>query len=287
MEQLTYYEGRFHEGNPPVMGPLDQSFWFATMIFDGARAFDGVMPDIERHCARCLNSARVMGMAPEESVEDLVALAADMARRFPADRHLYIRPTYWSGQSDSLWAVADLTRFLMVLEVAPMEAPTGFSICLSDLRRPAPDMAPTLAKAACLYPTSGQAVRGARRRGFDNAVMLDHEGHVAELATANLFFAKDGQVHTPADNKTFLAGVTRRRTIGLLRDAGCDVVERPVAYEELLAADEIFSTGNYSKVLPVTRIEDRALQPGPIYRKARELYFDFARDEGFRLRRAP
>ncbi len=283
MDQLTYHDGGFHEGNPMVMGPLDQSFWFATMVFDGARAFDGVMPDIERHCGRCLNSARVMGMEPAETVEDLVGLAADMARRFPRDRHLYIRPTYWSGESDSLWAVADLTRFLMVLEVAPMEKPTGFSACLSGLRRPAPDMAPTLAKAACLYPNSGAAVREARRRGFDNGVMLDHEGHVAEFATANLFFTKDGQVHTPAANGTFLAGITRKRAIWLLRDAGYDVVERAVAYDEVAAADEIFSTGNYSKVLPVTRIDGRELQPGPVYRRARELYFDFARDEGFRL----
>ncbi|MBC6440259.1 MAG: branched-chain amino acid aminotransferase [Rhodospirillales bacterium] len=283
MDQLTYHQGSFHEGNPMIMGPLDQSFWFATMIFDGARAFDGVMPDIERHCQRCLNSAQVMGMEPKETVEDLVELAGDMARRFPSDKQLYIRPTYWSGQSDSLWEVADLTRFLMVLEVAPMEEPTGFSTCLSELRRPAPDMAPTLAKASCLYPTSGDAVRRARAKGFDNAVMLDFEGNVAEFATSNLFFAKDGQVHTPADNKTFLAGITRKRVISLLQDAGYDVVERSVTYDEVTQADEVFSTGNYSKVIPVTRVDDRDLQPGPVYRKARELYFEFARDEGTRL----
>ena len=283
MEQLTYHEGNFSEGNPMIMGPLDQSFWFATMIFDGARAFDGVMPDIERHMNRCLNSARVMGMEPRETADDLIELAADMARKFPADKQLYIRPTYWSGQSDSLWAVAELTKFLMVLEVAPMEDPKGFSTCLSDLRRPAPDMAPTLAKASCLYPTSGEAVRRARQKGFENGVMLDHEGNVAEFATANLFFAKDGQVHTPVPNNTFLNGITRQRVIGLLGDSGIDVVERSVSYQDLKEADEIFSTGNYSKVIPVTKIEQRELQPGPIYRKARELYFDFARDAGFKL----
>jgi len=283
MDQLTYHEGNFHEGNPMIMGPLDQSFWFATMIFDGARAFDGVMPDIERHCERCLNSARVMGMEPKETAQDLVELAADMARKFPSDKQLYIRPTYWSGQSDSLWAVADLTKFLMVLEVAPMEEPTGFSMFLSDLRRPAPDMAPTAAKASCLYPNSGEAMRRARKAGFDNAAMLDHEGNVAELATSNLFFVKEGQVHTPRANGTFLAGLTRKRVIGLLKDAGHDVIERSVTYDEVASADEVFSTGNYSKVIPVTKVDDRDLQPGPIYRKARELYFDFARDEGFKL----
>jgi branched-chain amino acid aminotransferase len=283
MEQLTYHEGNFSEGNPMIMGPLDQSFWFATMIFDGARAFDGVMPDIELHMNRCINSARVMGMEPKETAEDLIELAADMSRKFPADKQLYIRPTYWSGRSDSLWAVAELTKFLMVLEVAPMEEPKGFSTCLSDLRRPAPDMAPTLAKASCLYPTSGEAVRRARQTGYDNAVMLDHEGNVAEFATANLFYAKDGQVHTPVPNDTFLNGITRQRVTGLLRDAGMDVVERTISYAELSEADEIFSTGNYSKVIPCTKINDREIQPGPAYRKARELYFDFARDAGFKL----
>ncbi len=283
MEQLTFFDGAFHEGNPMIMGPLDQSFWFATQVFDGARAFDGVMPDIERHCERCLDSARVMGMEPQQSVGDLVELAGDMARRFPRDRALYIRPTYWSGVSDSLWAVSELTRFLMVLEVAPMAEPVGFSTCLSEIRRPAPDMAPTLAKASCLYPATGDAVRRANRRGFDNPVMLDHEGHVAEFATANIFIVKDGQVHTPVANGTFLAGITRRRVIGLLRDTGWEVFERSITWDEVTAADEVFSTGNYNKVLPAIRIDARNLQPGPAYRQARELYFAFARDHGHRL----
>lgn len=283
MQALTYYEGDFIDGNPMVMGPLDQSFWFATMIFDGARSFDGVMPDIERHCERCLNSARVLGMEPKETAEDLVELAMTMARKFPRDKQLYIRPTYWCGESDALWAVSDLTKFLMCIHVAPMEEPHGFTACRSIIRRPAPDMAPTLAKASCLYPATGEAMRNAKSRGFQNAVMLDHEGNVAEFATSNLFAAKDGVVHTPAPNGTFLNGITRQRVIGLLRDTGTEVVERTMTFDDVANADEVFSTGNYSKVLPVTKIEQRDLQPGPIYRNARELYFDFARDSGLKF----
>ena len=283
MDKLTWHNGSLHEGNPPVMGPFDRSFWFATMVFDGARAFDGVMPDIEGHCRRCLESAHVMGMKPQQTAEDLVALAADMARRFPRDQALYIRPTFWSGAAESLWEVPERVEFLMAVEVAPLGEPAGFSACLSDRRRPAPDMAPTLAKASCLYPATAEAVRAARRQGFDNGVMLDHEGHVAEFATANLFFAKGGQVTTPAVNGTFLNGITRRRVIALLKDAGFDVVERAVQYRELAEADEIFSSGNYSKLLPLTRLDRRRLQPGPAYRRARQLYFEFARDLGFRL----
>ena len=127
------------------------------------------------------------------------------------------------------------------------------------------------------------AVRRASARGFDNPVMLDHEGHVAEFATANLFIVRDGQVHTPAENGTFLAGITRRRVMSLLRDAGWEVFERSMTWEEVRTADEVFSTGNYNKVMPATRIDNRDLQPGPAYREARELYFAYARDNGHRL----
>ena len=113
-------------------------------------------------------------------------------------------------------------------------------------------------------------------RGFDDALMCDTLGNVAELTTSNIFMAKDGTVFTPEANGSFLAGITRRRTIGLLRDAGTPVVEKTLKYSEFEAADEVFSTGNFSKVVPVTRIGDRSLQPGPIYRKARELYWAFA-----------
>jgi branched-chain amino acid aminotransferase len=101
-------------------------------------------------------------------------------------------------------------------------------------------------------------------------------GNVAELATANIFLGKDGVVFTPVPNGTFLNGITRQRVIRLLRDAGVAVVETTLRYQDFETADEIFSTGNYSKVMPVVRIDGRSLQPGPLYRKARELYWDFA-----------
>jgi branched-chain amino acid aminotransferase len=109
-------------------------------------------------------------------------------------------------------------------------------------------------------------------------VVRDMLGNVAELATANLFTAKDSVVFTPAPNGTFLNGITRQRVITLLRDAGVSVVETTLRYSDLENADEIFSSGNYSKVMPINRIDARSLQPGPLYRKARELYWAFAHD---------
>ena len=107
-------------------------------------------------------------------------------------------------------------------------------------------------------------------------MLLDGLGHVAELATANIWMVKEGVAHTPVPNGTFLNGITRQRVISLLRQAGVAVHERSIRWQELLDADEIFSTGNYAKVMPVTRIEARNLQPGPVMQKARELYWDFA-----------
>jgi branched-chain amino acid aminotransferase len=135
---------------------------------------------------------------------------------------------------------------------------------------------PVDAKAGCLYPNNARALTEARSRGFDNCIVCDMLGNVAELATANVFMAKDGSVFTPAVNSTFLNGITRQRVIKLLRGAGVTVVEGTLRYADFQGADEIFSSGNYSKVAPVTRIGERSLQPGPFYRKARELYWEFA-----------
>jgi branched-chain amino acid aminotransferase len=168
------------------------------------------------------------------------------------------------------------TRFALTLYEAPMRAPDGFSVTLSPFRRPTPDSAPVDAKAGCLYPNNARALLEAKSRGFGNAVVCDAVGNVAELANSNLFMAKDGVVYTSVANGTFLAGITRRRVIGLLRDAGVTVNETVLRYSDLQSADELFSTGNASKVLPITKIDDRSLQPGPLYRKARELYWAFA-----------
>jgi branched-chain amino acid aminotransferase len=106
--------------------------------------------------------------------------------------------------------------------------------------------------------------------------MLDPLSNVSELATANIWYARDGEVHTPVPNGTFLNGITRQRIIKLLRGAGVTVHERSLKWRDFIDADEVFSTGNWAKVAPVTRIEDRDLQPGPMYELARELYWNYA-----------
>ncbi|MBF0562059.1 MAG: aminotransferase class IV, partial [Alphaproteobacteria bacterium] len=154
--------------------------------------------------------------------------------------------------------------------------PKGFSACLSSFRRPARDMAPTEAKASCLYPNVSRVIREAQAKGFDTAVVMDPAGNVAEFAYTNLFLAQGGMVHTPAANGTFLNGITRQRVIGLLRGIGVTVVERAITFDELLTADEIFATGNYFKLAPCIRVENRHFIPGPMYAEARRLYWEFS-----------
>jgi branched-chain amino acid aminotransferase len=275
---LTFFEDDWHEGNVPIIGPRTHAAWLGTSVFDGARAFEGVTPDLDLHCARINQSARAMCLKPAVSKDDWIALVRDGLKRFPPDAALYIRPMYWAeeGAPGGVRPEPESTRWCLTIYDAPMPQPTGTAITLSPFRRPTRESAPLDAKAGCLYPNNARALIEARGRGFDNCLLCDMLGNIAELGTANIFMVKDGVVYTPAANGTYLAGITRMRVIKLLREAGVEVAEATLRYSDFQTADEIFSTGNYTKVSPVTRIDERSLQPGPVARRARELYWEFA-----------
>ncbi len=275
MEPITFIDGEWIEGNPMIMGPMTHGAWMASTVFDGARAFEGVAPDLDRHCGRLIASAEIFGLKAVKSAGEVLEIAREGISRFPNDAELYVRPMFWA-ETGFVSADPESTRFCCSVYRSPLPQPSSMSVCISPFRRPLPTMAPTLAKAACLYPNCGRALRDAAAKGFDNAVILDGIGNVAELATANLWYAKDGAAHTPVANGTFLNGITKQRTVHLLREAGVTVHERAITVEELLDADEIFTSGNYGKVMPITRIEDRDLQPGPVYSQARKSYWDWA-----------
>jgi branched-chain amino acid aminotransferase len=203
-------------------------------------------------------------------------LVREGVAKFPADAELYVRPLVF-GTDGLLIPVAEKSGFALTLFDAPMPAFTGFSACLSELLRPGALMAPTDAKASALYVNSTKALREAQKRGFDNAVVRDGDGNVAEFATANLFFVTpDGKVVTPVPNGTFLSGITRARVIELLAKEGIEVEQRSVRPEELESAVEIFNTGNYGKVTPCVRYESRSLPVGPIATLARDRYMAYS-----------
>lgn len=275
----TFVDGEWIAGNPPLIGPVSHAMWLGSTVFDGARWFDGIAPDLDAHCRRVNRSAVAMGMAATVPAEEIERLALEGVKKFDGKTAIYIKPMYWAehGQAGSVVAPdAASTRFALCLFEAPMHTAKPHSLTLSPYRRPTPECAMTDAKTGSLYPNSGRMIVEARARGFDNALVRDMNGNIAETASSNVFMVKDGVVFTPAANRTFLAGITRARVIGLLREAGHDVREVTLSVEDFMGADEIFTTGNYSKVAPVNRLDDRELQEGPVARKALELYMDWA-----------
>jgi len=281
MAGLTWFDGEWIDDKAPMISVNSQGVWLSSFIFDGARAFEGVMPDLDLHCARAIRSANNLGLKATKSMEEIMELAWEGVGKFSSDTALYIRPMFWAEEG---WVAPDpeTTRFALTVTENPMPGEAGFSACISTRRRPMPDAAPTDTKSAGLYPNAGRALTEARGKGFDNAVVLDPIGNVAEFATANLFMVKDGMVRTPAVNGTFLNGVTRQRVIKLFHENGVEVQEGRVTTDDLLEADEIFNTGNWGKVMHVNRFEGRDLQPGPMYQRAREMYWEYSHKYGGR-----
>lgn len=275
----TYVDGEWLSGNPPLIGPTSHAMWLASTVFDGARWFDGIAPDLDQHCQRINRSALNMGLKPTKTPEEIEALAWEGIKKFDGKTPIYIKPMYWAEHGAPFSVVTadpESTRFVLCLFEAPMGGHGGSSLTVSPFRRPTPETAMTDAKAGSLYPNSGRAIAEARSRGFDNALMRDTNGNVVETASSNVFMVKDGVVFTPVANRTFLAGITRARVMGLLRQAGFEVREATLSVEDFMAADEIFTSGNYSKVVGVNRLDGRDFQEGPVTRKALELYMNWA-----------
>jgi branched-chain amino acid aminotransferase len=274
----TFFEGAWHEGNPGLMGPRTHAFWLGSSVFDGARLFEGVMPDMDLHAARVNMSAVRLGLKATQSIDTIVGLTREGAKKFDRGVALYIRPMYW-GEHDSAMSMSpdpEETRFCLCLYEAPMPEPGSAALCLSPFRRPSLETMPTDVKTGALYPNNARILRDAASRGYSNALVLDMLGNVAETASSNLWIAKDGVAFTPVLNGTFLNGITRQRTIANLKAAGVTVIEKVLTIADVLDADEAFTTGNFAKVMPITKIMDKAFQPGPVYRRARQLYWDYA-----------
>ncbi|MGH3426123.1 MAG: aminotransferase class IV, partial [Terriglobales bacterium] len=195
--------------------------------------------------------------------------------RFAKTDVLYIRPMFFATGGFLLPEPATTVTAIAIHRL-PFPDPEGFSAGFVSQRRPRPTMAPTDAKACCLYPNVQRALLEAAGRGFQNAVMQGPDEAIAEFATANLMIVKDGVVRTPRADGTFLAGITRSRVMGMLRHAGVEVQEAVLSREDVMSADEIFSCGNHGKVVPARRIEGKEWPIGPVTRRARALYWEFA-----------
>ncbi|MCV2894055.1 branched-chain amino acid aminotransferase [Lentibacter sp. XHP0401] len=275
----TYFNGTWHEGNAPIINAADHGAWLGSTVFDGARFVNGLMPDLDLHCARVNRSAEALMLKPTVSTEDMVAIVREGLASYAPGAAVYIRPMYWGIGGD-------------VTAIVPSREETGFAICLEEIpfapdtasttltrtrfRRPVLESAVVNAKAGCLYPNNARMLTEARAKGFGNALVADAMGNVAETATANVFMVKDGEIFTPIANGTFLSGITRARHISNLAADGTTVYETVLGFEDFHEADEVFLSGNMSKVTPVTAFDDTSYQVGPVTRRVRELYWDWA-----------
>jgi branched-chain amino acid aminotransferase len=276
----TYFDGSWHDGDVPVMNAADHGAWLGSNVFDGARHAHGLTPDLDRHCARVNDSARALMVTPTVSVAEMVEIVHEGLKMYPPDAAVYIRPMYWAidgGMSAIVPHRESRTGFAISLEEIPMAAPdAAATLTRTRFRRPVLEDAVVNAKAACLYPNNARMLAEARDKGFSNALVADALGNVAEAATANVFAVKDGEVFTPVPNGTFLSGITRARHIENLRADGVRVHEVVMGFDDFHDADEVFLSGNMMKVTPITAFDDTHYQVGPVTRRVREMYWDWA-----------
>ena len=275
----TYFDGVWHDGDVPIMRAADHGSWLGSSVFDGARMFEGVTPDLDAHCTRVNRSAQALMITPTISSEGMVEIVREGLEAYARGAAVYIRPMYWALDGGETG-------------VLPKQGATGFAVCLEEVamapankvttltrtrfRRPVLESSVCNAKAGCLYPNNARMLAEAMSKGFGNALVADALGNVAESATSNVFMVRDGVVFTPVANGTFLSGITRARHISNLRADGVEVVETVLSFEDFEAADEVFLSGNMSKITPVTAFDDVSYQVGPVTRRARELYWDWA-----------
>lgn len=278
----TYYQGAWHDGDVPIMRAADHGAWLGSTVFDGARFVNGLVPDLLPHCERVNRSAEAMMITPTVTAEDMVAIVRDGLKAYPTGATVYIRPMYWgiNGDLTAIVPDADETGFAICLEDIPFVAEARTTLTTTRFRRPVLESSVVNAKAGCLYPNNARMLVEARRKGFGNALVADAMGNVAESATANVFLIRDGVAFTPIPNGTFLAGITRGRHISNMRAAGMEVQETVLSFDDVRAADEVFLSGNMSKITAVTAFDDVQYQEGPVTRQVRDMYWDWAASTG-------
>ena len=275
----TYFEKNWHKGNIPIMNAADHGSWLGSTVFDGARYFNGVAPDLLAHCERLNQSAKAMGLVPTYSEKEIYDLILEGLANYTKQSAVYIRPMYWGIGNGYSAIVPDGANigFCICLEEIPMASDANTTtLTRTSFHRPILTDNLCNAKAGCLYPNNARMLQEASTKGFNNALVADAMGNVAETATSNVFLVKDGEIFTPIPNGTFLAGITRSRHIQNLKSDGYQVNECILKFEDFSRADEVFLSGNMTKITPVSLFDDIKYEIGPVTKRARSLYFDWA-----------
>lgn len=271
---VIWFDGALVPWHEAKIHVLTHGLHYASCVFEGLRIYDGRPFRLAEHSERLVASARHLGFELPMSVAELDrAVLKTVAAQGIADG--YIRPLAWRG-SEMMAVAAQRSKIHVAIAVWPWghyfkDRLGGIRLTASRWRRPAPDTAPVKSKAAGLYMICTLSKHEAEAKGFDDALMLDWRGRIAESTGANIFFGIGGVLHTPAPD-CFLDGITRRTVMQLAGARGIEVVERAIMPDELATADEVFLTGTAAEVTPVREIDGRSFQVGPLTRALLEAY---------------
>jgi branched-chain amino acid aminotransferase len=273
---VIWYDGKLVPSPDAKLHVLSHGLHYASCVFEGERAYGGEIFKCTQHSERLKRSAQILDFEIPYSVAEI-----DAAKRLVLEKNgqkdAYLRPVAWRG-SEMMGVAAQHNA--IHLAIATWEWPSyfdpaqrlqGIKLDLAEYRRPDPATAPALAKAAGLYMICTISKHRAERKGYADAMMLDWQGRVAECTGANIFFVKDGKLHTPTAD-CFLSGITRQTVIELAKRRGIEVIERRIMPEELTAFPECFITGSAAEVTPVSVIAQWRFTPATITQQLMDDY---------------
>lgn len=268
MDGKIWMDGEFKDWADTKVHVLTHAMHYASAVFEGQRAYNGKIFKLEEHTERLFASAEMLGMKvpwQQQQVND----ACNQLLEINGFTDAYCRPIIWRGsemmgvaaQSNTIHAAVAIWQWPSYF--SPEARLKGLRLEISEWRRPAPETAPVHAKAAGLYMICTLSKHAAEARGFDDALMFDYRGQVAEATGANVFFVKDGELHTPTPD-CFLDGITRRTVMGLAEKRGLKVIERKIMPEEMAGFEQAFLTGTAAEVSPLSEIGPYNFEVGEI-----------------------
>lgn len=283
-ESIVYAGGEFVPYGEAKVGLLTHGLNYGTGCFEGIRGYwdpantELNLLHVRAHFERLLVSAKTLLMSVPHAVDELVELTIELCARNRFESDVYIRPLLYKAAEDvgvRLMGVPDAFTIVAVPHLAYYHASAGLKCGVSSWRRIDDTMAPARAKITGIYINSALAKSEAQLNGFDEAILLSHDGHVAEGSAANLFMVRSGTLYTPDPTQNVLEGITRGSVLTLAADLGIPTIERALDRSELYAADEIFFTGTAAGISYVSSVDHRRVGAGtmgPIARKLSELF---------------
>jgi branched-chain amino acid aminotransferase len=271
-----WFDGKFVPWREAKVHVLTHGLHYASCVFEGERAYDGVVFKSREHSQRLHQSADILGFKIPHAVDTLVEAKAELIKRMNLS-DCYVRPLAWRG-SEMMGVAAQQNTIHTAIAIwqwpayfSPELLEKGIRTKWAKYRRPAPDTAPTASKAAGLYMICTISKHEAEAEGYNDAMMLDYRGQLAEATGANVFIVQNGEVHTPKPD-CFLNGITRQTVMDLARRRQLKVVERAIMPEELAKTDEVFLVGTAAEVTAVGQVGDYKFKVGPVTRQLREDY---------------